>query len=135
MRCLLSIRKPVAMALILALVNLAIAFGSASAGMISTGAVLQQERCALDKERLLSLVERSEVQQRLQSLGVDPAAAKARIDALTDRELARIAQNMDELPAGGNAVGALVGAGVFIFIVLLITDILGFTDVFTFVER
>jgi hypothetical protein len=135
MRCLLSIRKPVALVVILALVNLVVAFGSASAGMMSTSAVLQQEGSQLDKERLLRLVERDEVQQRLQSLGVDPAAAKARIEALTERELARMAQNMDELPAGGNAVGALVGAGVFIFIVLLITDILGFTDVFTFVNR
>ncbi len=42
---------------------------------------------------------------------------------------------MGGLPAGGSAVGAIVGAGLVIFIVLLITDILGYTNVFTFVRR
>jgi hypothetical protein len=41
---------------------------------------------------------------------------------------------MDQLPAGGDAVGVLIGASLFVFIVLLITDILGFTDVFPFVK-
>jgi len=44
-----------------------------------------------------------------------------------------LAATVDRLPAGGSAVGALIGAGVLIFIVLLITDILGFTHVFPFV--
>jgi len=41
---------------------------------------------------------------------------------------------MDHLPAGGDALGVIVGAGLLIFIILLITDILGLTDVFSFVK-
>jgi hypothetical protein len=38
------------------------------------------------------------------------------------------------LPAGGGALGTIVGAALIIFIVLLLTDIFGFTDVFSFYE-
>jgi hypothetical protein len=38
------------------------------------------------------------------------------------------------LPAGGDALGAIVGAAFIMFLVLLIVGILGFTDVFTFVK-
>ena len=48
---------------------------------------------------------------------------------LTDTEVARIDQHLDQLPAGGSSV---IGALVFIFVLLLITDILGFTKVFPF---
>ena len=56
--------------------------------------------------------------------------------ALGDKkEIAQILQKMDELPAGGGAVGAVVGAGLIIFFVLLITDIVGATDVYSFVNN
>jgi len=42
---------------------------------------------------------------------------------------------MDQLPAGGDAIGTILGAALVIFIVLVITDILGFTDIFPFVKK
>jgi hypothetical protein len=65
---------------------------------------------------------------------VNPEEAKARVDSLTDQEVAEIAARFDQLPAGGNGIGVIVGAAVLIFLVLLITDILGVTDVFPFVK-
>jgi hypothetical protein len=47
----------------------------------------------------------------------------------------QIADKMDQLPAGGSTFGVIIGAAVIIFIVLLITDILGYTDIFTFVKH
>jgi hypothetical protein len=69
------------------------------------------------------------VARQLVRLGVDPAAAQARVAALTDTEISRIDQHLDQLPAGGSSV---IGALVFIFVLLVITDILGFTKVFPF---
>jgi hypothetical protein len=46
-----------------------------------------------------------------------------------------IAGRLDQLPAGQSAVGAVVGAILIIFLVLLITDLLGLTNVFPFVRR
>ena len=78
--------------------------------------------------------DRSEVHKHLLAWGVNPEEAKARVDSLTDQEIDKIATQIDQLPAGGDALGTIVGAALLIFIVLLITDILGFTDVFPFVK-
>lgn len=60
--------------------------------------------------------------------GVKPAAAKARVNALSDEEVAAIAGKIDSLPAGGEFIGALL----FVFALLLVTDIPGFTKVYSF---
>jgi hypothetical protein len=60
--------------------------------------------------------------------------AKARIAALTDAEAAQLAAQIDSLPAGGDPLGALISAVLIVFLVLLLTDILGFTKVFPFTK-
>ena len=135
MRSLIAIRKPVAIVLVLTLFTVFAGLGPAYASMIGTSEVLKNESSELDKERILNALQREEVRQKLQSWGVEPETAEARVQALTDRELARIAQRMDNLPAGGDAFGSLIGAAVFVFLVLLFTDIMGATDVFPFVKK
>ncbi|WP_332669887.1 PA2779 family protein [Aromatoleum sp.] len=80
-------------------------------------------------ERLSALMARSDVQSELERLGLTPDLAKARIAALTDEEATMLAQQIENAPAGGNDV---LGVVVFVFLVLLITDILGFTKIFPF---
>ena len=100
----------------------------AQAGMLSTEAALAGNT----KERIVSFLERSDVRAQLESLGVNPADAKARVASLSDAEAAQLASQIDSLPAGADAVGTLVWAIVVVFIVLLITDLLGVTKVFPF---
>jgi hypothetical protein len=59
----------------------------------------------------------------------------ARIDSLTDAEALTVSQHVENMPAGGNAVGIIVGAILLVFIILLITDLVGLTDVFPFVKK
>ena len=61
-------------------------------------------------------------------MGVNPDEARQRVAALSDQELASLSDKVDHLPAGGDFFGT-VG---LIFIILLITDILGFTKIFPF---
>ena len=96
----------------------------ALAGIVSTDTVV----AGAERERLAGMFERSEVQERLQALGVDPANAKARVAALSDAEAAQLAAQLDELPAGGD----ILGAAVLIFLVLLVTDMMGYTKIFPF---
>ena len=77
------------------------------------------------------LLERAEVQSRLEAHGVNPADVKARVAAMTDDEVAQLAARIDSLPAGGESI---IGAIVLIFVILLITDILGFTKIFPFTK-
>ena len=65
-------------------------------------------------------------------MGIDPEEATARVKALSDEEIGRIANKLDETAVGQNAVGVIVGALVLVFIILLITDLLCWTKVFPF---
>lgn len=78
--------------------------------------------------RLNATLQRADVVAALQERGVSVDAARERVAALTDSEAAQVAAQIDAAPAGGNAIGVIVG----IFVILLITDILGFTKIFPF---
>jgi len=99
--------------------------GTSQAAMIATPA---------DRSQLLGVLERVEVQAQLQAHGVSVEQAKARVMALSDAEAAQLAAQIDSLPAGGSAAGALISAVLIVFLVLLLTDILGFTKVFPFTK-
>lgn len=102
---------------------------AAQAALIGTEEVLAAAAADAQRERLQGLLQRDDVKRQLERLGIDPAAARARVEGLTDAEVATIAGRLEQLPAGGES---LLGALVFIFVLLLITDILGFTKVFPF---
>jgi len=99
----------------------------ASAAIIAT----DQVAASAERDRVKSFLDRAEVQARMQALGVNPQAALARVDALSDDEVAALAGRLDQLPAGGTDI---VGALLLVFIILLITDILGFTKIFPFTK-
>lgn len=99
-----------------------------ASSLISTQDALQADQLRSDRERINELLARQDVQEQLQAQGVDPADVEARVAALSDEEVRQMAEHLDELPAGASVVGALV----FIFVVLLVTDILGLTNVFPF---
>jgi hypothetical protein len=73
------------------------------------------------------LLARDDVQARLIALGFDPADAQARVQALSPAELERLNARLDALPAGGSILG-LLGA---VFVVLLVLELVGVTDVFS----
>jgi len=90
---------------------------------------------ASTRERLEALLSRDEVRAGLERYGVSPSEAKARVDALSDEELERVAARLDSLPAGGDLLEATLFIAFITFIVLLVTDILGFTKVFPFTRK
>ena len=100
------------------------------AAMVSNQQLLSQAEHNVTVKQVLATLDRSDVQKKLISLGVDPEAAKARVSKMNDQELAKLAQGMDKMPAGSGILGLVV----VVFIVLVITDMLGATDVFSFVH-
>jgi hypothetical protein len=82
-----------------------------------------------DRERIAQILDRTDVQAQLQAFGVSGAEVKARAAALTEEEAAELAARLGELPAGGADV---LGVVLIVFLVLLLTDILGYTKVFPF---
>lgn len=108
---------------------------SAFAGMIGTETVLDATRSQEARDYLNRTLAREDVRASLVAQGIDPLEAKARVESLSDAEAVSLADQIEELPAGGSALGIIVGAILIVFIVLLITDILGYTDVFPFVKK
>ena len=73
-----------------------------------------------------SVLEQETVQSQLIALGVDPADAAERVAQLSDPELAELAAQMEDLPAGGSAL-AVIGA---VFLVLLVLEVTGVINIF-----
>jgi hypothetical protein len=120
-------KKILAHTLITALVFLGFT-QSVQAAMISTEQVVTVAAAQQNRAKIAATIARPDVQAELQKMGISTDEAQARVAALTDAETASIAHQVDSLPAGGDVVGALI----FIFVLLLVTDILGLTKVFPF---
>ncbi|RLK51222.1 hypothetical protein DFR31_1144 [Alkalispirillum mobile] len=103
-------------------------------GMVGTETLVDEMRVEQQRAEVQAFLARDDVRDRLVQWGVDPSEAEQRVDLLTDQEVAEMHERIEEMPAGAG-VGSVVGAAVLIFLVLLITDILGFTDVYPFVTR
>jgi len=130
-----AIKKPLAVLLVLTFVSLTIGGTQAQAALVGTSQILDQGYQEVDRDRLRAFLDRAEVRDQLEALGVDGDIASARINSLTNEEVANLVNRLDQLPAGGDGFGTLVGAALLVFIILLITDLLGLTDVFPFVKK
>ena len=124
-----SIRRVIAITLTLCLMGAGFPTNAYAAMVPSDAAISGQ-----DRDRIAGMLDRADVRLQLESLGVKPADLSARIASLTDAEAAQVARRLDQLPAGADGVGALLGAVVLVFLILLITDILGLTKVFPFTK-
>jgi hypothetical protein len=102
----------------------------AYSGLVTTEQLIQEQLQSLDKRSLVSMLDREEVRQQLVDRGVDPDYAKQRIAALSDAQINEIKANIDELPAGSSVVGILIA----VLLVLVILDIIGVTNIFTFIN-
>jgi len=108
----------------------------AGAALVETATLVSAEEVDASRARLAALLAREDIGAALQDHGVTAQEAMLRVNSLTDQEVMKLAQNIDSLPAAADfGVGGLVGALVFIFLVLLFTDLLGLTDVYPFVNK
>jgi hypothetical protein len=132
------IRKKISfVSLLMAAVTLLIAFPNQPllAAMVPTNAIIFDNKAEEARDYLKSLISRNDIRKSLLAKGIDPDEAKMRVESLTDSEAIAVADQIEQLPAGGSAIGVIIGAALIIFLVLLATDILGYTDVFPFVNK
>jgi len=133
MRCIQQWLRGVALVMAAVMFLTSLPLGVAQAGLITTDQILTQT-APQDRARVTAFLEREDVRQQMVALGVDPAEALARVASLSDEEVRQVSGHLDNLPAG-QAFGAVIGAILIIFLVLLVTDLLGLTNVFPFVRR
>ncbi|MBW2478313.1 MAG: PA2779 family protein [Deltaproteobacteria bacterium] len=130
-----KLMRPVGLFLVILFCMLNFSVPKVQAQMVGTDAVIEGQQAANQRVQVADFLAREDVKQILTQYGVDPIEAKQRVDSLSNEELANLSNSIDQLPAGGSAVGVIVGAAVLIFLVLLITDLVGLTHVFPFVNH
>ena len=128
-------KKFVATAMAVLMVMNVAPIGLAQAKMVTTDQVLEHADPGSDRERVESFLLREDVQRQLVLLGINPEEATSRVASLSNGEIQQIAGRLDELPAGEGGIGVVVGAILIIFLVLLVTDLMGLTDVYPFVNK
>ena len=128
-----SLNRTVARFLVISLCTLGLPIPAAQAELVATDRVETTRQGQLPaRELLASLFDRADVRAALERHGVSADEAKARVNALSDDEVERLAARFDSLPAAGSGFETLLVVGLVVFIILLVTDILGFTKIFSF---
>ena len=101
------------------------------AAMIDNTTLLSPEPVTHTRASLQQWLTHDVAREQLEAMGVSPEWAEQRVARLSDAELARINQGIGQLEAGSDSFLGFLAA---LFIILVITDALGFTDVFPFVH-
>jgi len=107
-----------------ALINMGMA-GAASAAIVDTAALVAPDRAA-DMGVVRTQLDRADVRAKMTEMGIDATAVDSRLASLSDRELHKLAVDLQNAPAGGDVVW-IVGA---VFIVLIILELTGVIDIF-----
>lgn len=121
----LMLRNFVVRLVSLSLLSLGLA-QTAGAGMIGTQQVVQSDARETVIMRVETILARDDVARQLVAFGVDPLAVQSRVGNMTDSELLALQGKLDKQVAGGDA---LVVVGI-VFVVLIILEVVGVTDIF-----
>ncbi len=128
-----SLNRTVANILVVSLCALGLPIPAVQAELVATNRVETTRQDGFSGRELLGLLlDRADVRAALERQGVSADDANARVDALSDDEVERLAARFDSLPAAGNGFESALWLGFLVFVILLVTDILGFTKVFSF---
>ncbi len=126
--------KPISIMVTVFMLMLSLPYQSALAALIGTEDLVSSQKATEARAYITSVLAREDIQQLLMARGIDPIEAQARVGVLTDQEAIRMADTMENLPAGGT-IAYIFGLAVLVFLVLLITDLLGYTNIFPFVKK
>ena len=96
----LAFRRTTCRVLVLSL--FALSLQAARAGLIGAEEAAAPAPAPLaERTMLLSTLDRIDVAAQLQALGVDPLAARERLQTMSDQEVHALAQDIPSAPAGG----------------------------------
>lgn len=133
MKHFLYLAKPTIYLLVLVFGCFSALLPPAKAALIPTAQTLSSDS-EQTRATLQAMLARSDVQTQLVAWGVDPLEAQARVATLTDQELQALSAQVEQLPAGGSTAATVAVVSLIAFLVLLVTDILGYTDIFPFTK-
>jgi hypothetical protein len=89
------------------------------AAMVGTPEILQLQVDDQARDKVRLFLQRQDVGQYLEAMGVDRQEAQARVDTMTDAEIRMLVNKIDQMPAGGDALGFLLALAVVVFVVFI----------------
>ena len=101
---------------------------TAQAAMVSTSEAMATQAGDANRDKVTAFLAREDVRTALEAQGVSSVLATDRVKAMSDAEVSQLASRVDQAPAAGEILGLIFT----VFIILLVTDILGLTKVFPF---
>lgn len=111
-------------------------FNSLPLAAANAAVATTQQATSSERADIMNIIKREDVRAEFTRYGITPQEMEMKLASMSDEEIRYMHSQLEEaLPAGQSAVGAIVGAAVLVFIILLITDLLGLTHVFDFVNR
>ena len=99
------------------------------ADVLTTEEIMATEQAQYNKQQVLEFVDSDAVQAELVAMGVDIDSARDRIASMTDAEISVLNAQMQDMPAGG-----VVGTIFTVLVVLVVLDLIGITDLFSFID-
>lgn len=118
------------LSLILSIALISVSASNVQAAIVSNDQIIYKTDQVSDKTALLQTIKRADVQAQLSNMGVSAVDIETRINQMTHEEIAQLNQHMAELPVGAGVLGVVV----LIFLVFVITDVIGATDIFPFIH-
>jgi len=125
-----KLARPVAFSVIFSLIGVSIQI-PVHAAIIGTDTAIQIQNADAARDQVKSMLARSDVQNELIAAGVNPDEVNARVNAMTDSEVVSLSGKLDKAAAGGDALGIAL----FVFLALILTDLMGWTDIFPFTRK
>jgi hypothetical protein len=111
---------PVSLFMAMLMVVLSLPLQPVAAAMIDTETILENAQPQDARDKVLRFLARQDVRAALVAQGIDPAEAESRLHSLSNNEIQRLADNIDNLPAGGDAIGLVIGVLIIVLLVVII---------------
>ena len=135
MRRSVKFKKVITSLLIAAFCFMSVVVAPVHATLVGTADILATQEADMTRDKIKTFMAREDVANQLQAFGVGVEEAQARVDTMTAEEIQLLSEKIDQMPAGGDALGFLLAVAVITFVVLIILDLTGVTDVFTFIKK
>jgi hypothetical protein len=116
------------------MLTVSVPWAAARAALVPTDSVISGMTADQDRQTILNFLSREDVASQFMAFGVNRDEAMARVSAMSNDELRQFANRIDQLPAGQDGFAIAILILVILFVVLVITDLTGVTDVFPFIH-
>jgi hypothetical protein len=127
--------KAISIFLAFSFLLVSVPYRPALAAIIGTETMIDMARAQEARDHVNSILAREDVKAAFIAQGINPLEAKERVDTLSNAEIINLADQIDQLPAGGSTLETVLIIALIVFLVLLFTDLMGYTDIFPFVKK